>query len=540
MAATASSLVAKEVRSASPLQPTNSLRILIVDDNHINLSILSTLLKRRFGHALARPPVSLDSGLKALQLLRTEIFDLIFMDIEMPYLDGVECTRRIRAGEDGILDPNRNAHIVAVTTNVGPEPGSLYRHVGMDGMISKPVRFESFHQYLCPLSIEASAAKGSVSPVLVGDEEVLPPMPPIELEQRLFFVPAPNGGVVTTSKSSTRRGDSPTPEFSNANEFAAMLKAQTAKSLRDRKALSISRSTTLSEPRRSSFNSPRSEHLPAIRIVHQPGAVDFDDALAKEDRDSFRRGHGAGQDITNTPMLSFESLVERETRERELDCLTESRVPTLVRPVPIHRISSPAYLLDASPISRLRTEPAMRSNPDLAAPRAVRPGIRPVPRERPARNDSDRSSDSASDSAGMSAYVSSSDQTTTTTTTRRSSSLDLLSSFEGHRAISPSSSLTTPVSSPADMDVIADAKGLGDDDDDDRRYAVFSPCADDLLGPRRPDFLNTSLLPPFPPLSSKAMSLQNSPRIRVSAVPEREQARARDEPGSLVDALHLE
>ncbi|KAJ9474871.1 Histidine kinase [Pseudozyma hubeiensis] len=537
IAATASSLAAKDIRSASPLPPTNSLRILIVDDNHINLSILSTLLKRRFGHALARPPVSLDSGLKALQLLRTEIFDLIFMDIEMPYLDGVECTRRIRAGEDGILDPNRNAHVVAVTTNVGPEPGSLYRHIGMDGMISKPVRFENFHQYLCPLSIEASAAKGSVSPVLVGNEEVLPPMPPIELEQRLFFVPAPNGGVVTTSKSSTRGGDSPTPEYSNANEFAAMLKAQTAKSLRDRKALSISRSTTLSEPRRSSFNSPRSQHLSAIRIVHQPGSIDSDDALAKEDQDKFRRERGSGQDITNTPMLSFESLVERETRERELDCLTQSRVPTLVRPVPIHRISSPAYLLDASPISRLRAEPAMRSNPDLAAPRAVRPGIRPVPRERPIRNDSDRSSNSASDSAGMSAYVSSSDHTTTTTT-RRSSSIDLLSSFEGHRAISPSSSLTTPVSSPADMDAIADAKDFGGDDD--QRDAVFSPCADDLLGSRRPDFLDTSLLPPFPPLSSKAMSLQNSPRIRVSAIPEREQARSRGGLGSLVDALHLE
>ncbi|GAC94917.1 histidine kinase [Pseudozyma hubeiensis SY62] len=536
IAATESSLVAKNIRSASPLPPANSLRILIVDDNHINLSILSTLLKRRFGHALSRPPVSLDSGLKALQLLRTEIFDLIFMDIEMPYLDGVECTRRIRAGEDGILDPNRNAHIVAVTTNVGPEPGSLYRHVGMDGMISKPVRFENFHQYICPLSIEASAAKGSVSPVLVGAEEVLPPMPPIDLEQRLFFVPAPNGGVVTTSKSSTRGGDSPTPEYSNANEFAAMLKAQTAKSLRDRKALSISRSTTLSEARRSSFNSPRSEHLSAIRVVHQPGAVDSDDALATEDRESFRRKHGAGQDITNASMLSFESLVERETRERELDCLTQSRVPTLVRPVPIHRVSSPAYLLDASPVSRLRAEPAMRSNPDLAAPRAVRPGIRPLPRERPVRNDSDRSSNSASDSAGMSAYVFSSDHTTTTT--RRSSSLDLLSSFEGHRTVSPSSSLTTPVSSPADMDAIANAKDL--DDDHDRRDAVFSPCADDLLVPRGLDFRTMPLLPPFPPLSSKAMSLQNSPRIRVSAVPELQQARSRDGLSSRVDALHLE
>lgn len=283
--------------------------------------------------------------------------------------------------------------------------------------------------------------------------------------------------------------------------FAALLKAQTAKSLRDRKALSISRSTTLSDPRRSSFDSPRSEHLSAICVIHQPGAVGSDDTLAKEDRDSSSREHGAGQDITDVPMLSFESLVERETRERELDCLTQSRVPTLARPVPIHRVSSPAHLLDASPISRMCAEPAMRSNPNLAAPRAVRPGIRPVPRERPVRNESDRSSNSA-DSAAMSAYVSSSEHTTTT---QRSASPDLLSSFEGHRAISPSSSFTTPVSSPADMNAIADAKDSGDDDD--LSGAVFSPCADDLLDPRGMEVSDTSLLPPFTPLSSKVMLL---------------------------------
>ncbi|SPO30989.1 uncharacterized protein UTRI_05375_B [Ustilago trichophora] len=516
---------ANDTRSASPLPPTHSLRILLVDDNHINLSVLSTLLKRRFGHALARPPVSLDSGLKALQLLRTQIFDLIFMDIEMPYLDGVECTRRIRAGEDGILTANRNAHVVAVTTNVGPEPASLYRHVGMDGMISKPVRFHNFQQYICPLSIEASEAKGSVTPVLVGSEKVLPPMPPIDLDQRLFFVPTANGGMVTTSKSMDRDCGSPTPEYSDANQFAAMLKAQTSKSLRDRKALSISRSTTLSEPRRSSFNSPRSEHLPSmIRSVQQSSAADMANAVADGDADGDVRSmeQGSGKDASSSPMLSFESLVERETRERERECMVERRAPVPVRPVPIHRISSPAYLLDASPIGRVRAEPAMRSNPDLV-PHAVRPDIRPVPLKRPLRNDSDSSSHSASYSAGDQHTTSSSSTWSNTplpsdytTTTQRSASLELLSSFSSHRATSPSSELTTPVSSPADMDALTDGKG-NDDDEDDMRKAVFSPCADDLLVSRSPGlgFLDAPMLPAFPPLSKHAMSLQNSPRIMV-------------------------
>ncbi|TKY88833.1 hypothetical protein EX895_002074 [Sporisorium graminicola] len=557
--ATASIFTAtQDSRSASPLPPTHSLRILIVDDNHVNLSILNTLLKRRFGHVLARPPVSLDSGLKALQLLRTEIFDLIFMDIEMPYLDGVECTRRIRAAEDGILAPNRYAHVVAVTTNVGPEPAALYRHVGMDGMISKPVRFQNFQQYLCPLSIEALEAKGSVTPVLVGSEQVLPPMPPIDLDQRLFFVPTANGGMVTTAaKSLDRDGGSPTTEYSDANQFAAMLKAQTYKSLRDRKALSISRSATLSEPRRSSFNSPRSEHLPSIRVAQANCAVSKDELLVDDHCRGRKQGAGK-RDADNVSGLSFESLVERETRERELDCMMQRRAPVPVRPVPIHRISSPAYMLDASPICRVRAEPAMRSDPDLAASRAVRPDIHPVaPKrlERLVRTDSEWSSNSGDGSAGNDSTTRSSSAWSNTplssewtTTTQRSVSADLLGSFSNHRATSPSSALTTPVSSPVDMKALDDrARNDGadndeDEDDADSREALFSPCADDLLGSRAPglEYLDSPVLPSFPPLSKCVFPLQNSPRIRVCDADDQDESRMRNDLGSRMNALQLD
>ncbi|KAJ1019885.1 hypothetical protein NDA13_006107 [Ustilago tritici] len=525
----AATFATNETRSATPLPPTNSLRILIVDDNHVNLSVLSMLLKRRFCHALARPPVSLDSGLKALQLLRTQIFDLIFMDIEMPYLNGVECTRRIRAGEDGILAANRNAHVVAVTTKVGAEPASLYRHVGMDGMISKPVRFQNFQQYICPLSIEAFEAKGCVTPVLVGTDHVLPPLPPIDLEHRLFFVPTANGGVVVKSKSSDRDCSSPEPEYSGANQFAAMLKAQTSKSLRDRKVLSISRSTTLSEPRRSSFNLPRSEHLGAMHSSVKSSADVPADAVAcsrvergvqtselRDFRDSF-------QDFALTfqsPTLSFEGLVDRETRERERDGKVGRCAPTPVRPVPIHRISSPAYLLDASPISRVCAEPAMSSNPELVPSHAVRPDIRPLPLKRPRRNDSDGSASgptectygaehTASSSSAGSITLALSDYTSIT---QRSTSLELLSSFSSHRTTSPSSSVTTPVSSPADMEYLSDGKV-----DDEMHKAVFSPCTDDMLLPRVPGlgYLNATSLSSFPPLSRQFMSLQNSPGILI-------------------------
>ncbi|KAI3488553.1 hypothetical protein L1887_47427 [Cichorium endivia] len=528
-------------RPSSPLPSPNSLRILLVDDNHINLSVLSTLLKRRFGHALAKPPVSLDSGLKALQMLRTQIFDLIFMDIEMPYLNGVECTRRIRAGEDGILAANRGAHIVAVTTNVGPEPAALYRHTGMDGMISKPVRFQNFQQYLCPLSIEASEARGSVTPVLVGTEEVMPPLPPIDLERRLFFVPADSGGTVTTSRHGIDR-DEPSAEYSDANSFAAMLKAQTSKSLRDRKALSVSRSSTLSEPRRSSFNSPRSEHLPNIRPVQQSSSADLARLVADEDNDGLYHEpkHAESTDAEQAPHLSFQSLIERETRDRERDHMIERRAPLLIRPTPVHRISSPAYLLDASPIARLRADPAMRSNPDLVPQLARRPDIRPLPAKRLRRDDpSDESwsgtADSALGSASGGNTTSSSSAWSSTpmlsedgALSRQLGAFDALGSLNHRRGSSPSSGITTPSSSPPDLGL--QNCDSGDAKDDDLAGAVFSPRADDLLSPRTREL---GFVPPLLPLNTIAASIQNSPRVLVRTGSDKAQL------GFRMDELHL-
>lgn len=74
----------ESTRSPSPfLEEKKNLRVLIVDDNYINLRTLSRLLNRRFGGFLDGPPVSVDSGLKAIQQLRSQVFDVIFMDIQV-------------------------------------------------------------------------------------------------------------------------------------------------------------------------------------------------------------------------------------------------------------------------------------------------------------------------------------------------------------------------------------------------------------------------------------------------------------------------
>ncbi|PWN47043.1 hypothetical protein IE53DRAFT_364969 [Violaceomyces palustris] len=323
-------------RPASPSPSSKALRILLVDDNHINLSILSTLLKRRFSHVLAKAPVSLDSGLKAIQLLRIEIFDLIFMDIEMPYLNGVECTRRIRSAEDGILEANSSAHIVAVTTAVGEEPSRLYRKVGMDGIISKPVRFEQFQQYLYPLANQAQEARQSVSPITVLDRDMMPPLPPVTVKDRVFFEP---------EDPSEFEGRSPICS-GHKGTFAELLKAQTRESLRDRRAMCLARTGTVS-----------------LRCAASPtnGNRKSDDTCATQ---------GAAK--LSICERRFQAQVDEEALKAE--SASSGRASPMARPPNHHRRSSPAFLQE--PIS-LRSSEAKCAYPNTTTMAEVEVQCRP-------------------------------------------------------------------------------------------------------------------------------------------------------------------
>ena len=107
------------------------LRILVAEDNLVNQRVISRMLEK-MGHRV----LVAENGQLALNAIQAEPFDLVFMDMQMPVLDGVEATRAIRAFESGTT---RHVPIIALTANAFDEDRRLCLASGMDGFLPKPV-----------------------------------------------------------------------------------------------------------------------------------------------------------------------------------------------------------------------------------------------------------------------------------------------------------------------------------------------------------------------------------------------------------------
>ena len=118
--------------AALPDLPSRSLRVLVAEDNPVNAELLTTLL-RRFGHS-AEVAVN---GHEAVAALDNETFDLVFMDLQMPGLDGLQATANIRQRERG---SNRHTPIIAVTAHALEGMREMCLAAGMDDYLSKPIQ----------------------------------------------------------------------------------------------------------------------------------------------------------------------------------------------------------------------------------------------------------------------------------------------------------------------------------------------------------------------------------------------------------------
>jgi signal transduction histidine kinase len=117
-------------RTALPYDPATT-RVLVAEDNEINQRVIDLML-RRFGFI----PVLVHNGREAVEAVLAEPYDLVFMDIQMPEMDGVEATRRIRTE----CPKERQPRIIALTAHAMKGDREKYTGAGMDDYVSKPVR----------------------------------------------------------------------------------------------------------------------------------------------------------------------------------------------------------------------------------------------------------------------------------------------------------------------------------------------------------------------------------------------------------------
>jgi len=112
--------------------PERAVRVLVADDHAINQTVIRMMLEQ-FGV----DAVFVENGAEAVEAWEREPFDLVFMDMQMPVMDGLEATRTIRQGER--VSGKRRTPIVMLSANALPEHREAGRLAGADGHVSKPV-----------------------------------------------------------------------------------------------------------------------------------------------------------------------------------------------------------------------------------------------------------------------------------------------------------------------------------------------------------------------------------------------------------------
>jgi len=115
------------------LADRHPLRVLVAEDNGVNQKVALAMLR----HLGYRADLAAD-GVEAVEAVRRVPYDVVFMDLQMPELDGMDATRQIHAEHA----PGRRPRIIALTANAYDEDREACLKVGMDDYLSKPLKTE--------------------------------------------------------------------------------------------------------------------------------------------------------------------------------------------------------------------------------------------------------------------------------------------------------------------------------------------------------------------------------------------------------------
>ena len=138
-------------REAAP--SVRSARILLVEDHEVNQELARAVLEAA-GHVVEIAA----NGAEAVRAVERGRYDIILMDVQMPVMDGIAATRRIRA----MAHPMCDVPIVAMTANVLPAQVLQFEAAGMDDHVGKPFKQDALHEairrHLCEPRLQPPAA----------------------------------------------------------------------------------------------------------------------------------------------------------------------------------------------------------------------------------------------------------------------------------------------------------------------------------------------------------------------------------------------
>jgi CheY-like chemotaxis protein len=142
----------------TPLAGFSKLRFLIVDDHAVNRLVLRQILLSQWPDA---DIVEGEDGFAALCFIETRTFDLVFLDMVMPNLDGIQTAKRL-AGSDFPSKPP----LIGLTANVNPQDLDAFYKAGLSGLLLKPFNRDQLTALIHQLLSSQASKDRNIEPMV--------------------------------------------------------------------------------------------------------------------------------------------------------------------------------------------------------------------------------------------------------------------------------------------------------------------------------------------------------------------------------------